>query len=88
MSADSLTVGLAAWSLLVGIAGPVAAADDELPDLDFLEYLGSWEESDEDWELFNEFAVETAPDDDKEQSEIETEAAGASDTDARESTES
>jgi hypothetical protein len=86
MSADSLMAGLAAWSLLLGFAGPAAAADDELPELDFLEYLGSWEESDEDWELFKEFAVETTPDDDKEQSE--TEAAGASDSDARESTES
>ena len=25
------------------------AADDDLPDVEFLEYLGSWEESDEDW---------------------------------------
>ena len=86
MSAEGFTVGLAAWSLLFGFAGPATAADEELPDLEFLEYLGSWEESDEDWELFREFAVETAPDDDKEQSE--TEAAGASDSDARESTES
>ena len=30
------------------------AADDELPDPDFLEYLGSWEESDEDWVMFSE----------------------------------
>ena len=30
--------------------GGVAAADDEeMPEIDFLEYLGSWEESDEDW---------------------------------------
>ncbi len=86
MSADSVTAAVAAWSLLLGFVGPAAAADDELPELDFLEYLGSWEESDEDWELFREFAVETAPDENKEQSE--TEAAGASDTAARESTES
>ena len=32
----------------------VLAADEELPELDFLEYLGSWEESDEDWLLFEE----------------------------------
>ncbi len=25
------------------------AADEEMPDLEFLEYLGMWEESDEDW---------------------------------------
>ena len=28
-----------------------AAGDDDLPDIEFLEYLGSWEESDEDWLL-------------------------------------
>ncbi|MEM7276995.1 MAG: hypothetical protein AAF385_02625 [Pseudomonadota bacterium] len=32
------------------IAVPLLAlADELLPDEDFLEYLGSWEESDEDW---------------------------------------
>ena len=31
--------------LLLGTAGAVAA-DDELPDMEFLEYLGMWEESD------------------------------------------
>lgn len=31
-------------------AGSVVAADEvEMPDMDFLEYLGSWDESDEDW---------------------------------------
>jgi len=29
------------------------AADDELPDVEFLEYLGSWEESDEDWVMID-----------------------------------
>lgn len=37
-----------------------AAADDELPDVEFLEYLGSWEESDEEWLLFDERAEEAA----------------------------
>ena len=32
----------------------VLAADEELPDIEFLEYLGSWEESDEEWMLFDE----------------------------------
>ena len=40
-------------SLLMG-AGLVLAADEEIPDPDFLEYLGAWEESDEDWLLFEE----------------------------------
>jgi hypothetical protein len=30
------------------------AADDEIPDAEFLEYLGLWGESDEDWLLFDE----------------------------------
>ena len=32
-------------------ASAIAAGDDDLPDVEFLEYLGSWEESDEDWLL-------------------------------------
>ena len=35
--------------MLVGVTGIVFADDAEAPDLEFLEYLGSWEESDEDW---------------------------------------
>ena len=39
--------------LLVLATGTVAFAnDEELPDADFLEYLGSWEESDEEWLIF------------------------------------
>ena len=30
---------------------PATAADDDQPDMAFLEYLGSWEGSDEDWLL-------------------------------------
>lgn len=44
------------WGLLA-CAGLVAA-DDVLPDIEFLEYLGSWEESDEDWVLLTEVEVE------------------------------
>lgn len=40
-------------SLLLG-CGAVLAADDEAPDAEFLEYLGLWEESDEDWLIFNQ----------------------------------
>ena len=32
-----------------GAAGMVFAADAEAPDLEFVEYLGLWEESDEEW---------------------------------------
>ena len=39
--------------LLLGMS--LALADEEeTPDPDFLEYLGTWEESDEDWLIFNE----------------------------------
>ena len=34
---------------LAGLGAAAALAEDELPDMEFLEYLGSWEESDEDW---------------------------------------
>lgn len=39
--------------LLLGICGAALAADSDFPEADFLEYLGSWEESDEEWELFD-----------------------------------
>jgi len=40
-------------SLLLGVCGVVLAADNDLPEADFLEYLGSWEESDDEWMLFD-----------------------------------
>jgi hypothetical protein len=40
-------------ALLLG-CGVVLAADEEVPDPDFLEYLGMWDESDEDWVIFDE----------------------------------
>jgi hypothetical protein len=40
-------------SLLL-VCSVVVAADDEVPDAEFLEYLGLWEESDEDWLIFDE----------------------------------
>ncbi len=39
------------WGL-IGFTGVLYAENAETPDLEFLEYLGSWEESDEDWVLF------------------------------------
>ncbi len=42
-----------------------AMADEEMPDMDFLEYLGMWEASDEEWLLLDEDAVA----DNKERSE-------------------
>jgi hypothetical protein len=43
---------LAGCCLLAGtliVAATAGAQDDETPDLAFLEYLGSWDESDEEW---------------------------------------
>ncbi len=55
MSADKpdyvLSVALL-WGLF-GCSG-VVVAEEEQPDMEFLEYLGSWQESDEDWLLFND----------------------------------
>ena len=42
-------------ALLVGsllCCSLVLAADEEIPDMEFLEYLGSWDESDEEWLIF------------------------------------
>ena len=41
------------WGLL-GCSGTLLAADTDLPDVEFIEYLGLWEESDADWMLFAE----------------------------------
>jgi hypothetical protein len=40
-------------AVLLG-CGLALAEDEEIPDAEFLEYLGLWEESDEDWLLFDE----------------------------------
>lgn len=36
-------------AVLLGFCGVVLAAEAEAPEMDFLEYLGMWEESDEVW---------------------------------------
>ena len=71
MLADRSCVGTLG-ALLCGLAlcgsGTVCAAED-VPDIEFLEYLGMWEESDEDWLLLegamaaeNEEGSDPAPD--------------------------
>ena len=49
---------LARAALLLGSAAMVGAAaaagDEKEPDMAFLEYLGMWEETDEEWQLFDE----------------------------------
>ena len=58
-------------ALLCGLltCAGISAADEEQPDLELLEYLGSWEESDEDWLMFTEAADKPVTDDDSKQTE-------------------
>lgn len=39
---------------LMMLCSLVLAADDDIPNMEFLEYLGMWESSDEDWLIFND----------------------------------
>lgn len=48
-----MSVDRRAWMTAVLLLGAPAVAD-EPPDMALLEYLGSWEESDEDWVLLTE----------------------------------
>jgi hypothetical protein len=65
MSAEEQRRGVALrLAVLCGLlggsgGGDVLAEEEEAPELEFLEYLGSWEESDEDWLLFK--AVDSEP---------------------------
>jgi len=54
----------------MGCVPMVLAADDIQPDLELLEYLGSWEESDEDWLLFSDEADPKVVVDDRKQSDV------------------
>jgi hypothetical protein len=38
---------------LFGAAGTVLAAEAQEPDMEFLEYLGLWEETDEEWMMMD-----------------------------------
>jgi hypothetical protein len=64
---DLCSVALA----LLGLAAGTLAADEPLPEPAFLEYLGSWEETDEDWLLFETAVHEPAASIDEEQSDSE-----------------
>ncbi|MDH3577486.1 MAG: hypothetical protein OEO71_06665 [Gammaproteobacteria bacterium] len=46
---EALTCGI-----LLGSGGLVCAEEESVPDMEFLEYLGMWEESDEDWLILDE----------------------------------
>jgi len=66
------------WGLL-GCSSVVAADNEVVPEMEFLEYLGSWEESDEDWVLFIDTVTEQVASEDsrtdpakKEEESVET----------------
>lgn len=46
-------LGAVVFGLLL-YAGAIPAAEEQAPDVELLEYLGMWEESDEDWLILNE----------------------------------
>ena len=41
------------------LALPALAEDEEMPDSEFLEYLGMWEASDEEWLLYEDMQSES-----------------------------
>jgi hypothetical protein len=56
MSANR-AIGPLVFGLALFNSGLVVAADGEEPDMDFLEYLGMWEESDEEWLILDEVTL-------------------------------
>ncbi len=73
MSADKGQPGrLVGAAILCGLlsCGGLALADEaEVPDLEFLEYLGSWDDSDEDWVIFAAGTDEKKASEDRESDE-------------------
>ena len=47
------TLGAIVCALMLCTPGATLAAEEELPDMELLEYLGMWEESDEDWVILD-----------------------------------
>lgn len=41
-------------AVLLSVCSVAVVADEEMPEIEFLEYLGLWEESDEDWVMFSD----------------------------------
>ena len=49
-----MLVRAALLGTVLGCGSLVLAADDEIPEMDFVEYLGMWDGSDEDWLILDE----------------------------------
>jgi hypothetical protein len=69
----SVRRGILTGVLLVA-GGAVVAADDKLPDEVFLEYLGSWEESDEDWLMFEKESKKEAKQEERKRDDSDKDA--------------
>ena len=50
----AMSVKRALMGSLLTICSFVVVADEELPEIEFIEYLGLWEGSDEDWVMFSD----------------------------------
>lgn len=60
----TMSVRQVCMASLLTMCSLLVAADEELPEIEFIEYLGLWEESDEDWTMFSE-PVEARNENDK-----------------------
>lgn len=49
------------WIATAPAEEPAPGDGEDLPDLDFLEYLGSWQGSDEEWLIVSEWEDEPVP---------------------------
>jgi hypothetical protein len=78
MAAQSRLILFAA---VAGLAASAAAQEDGAPDLSFLEYLGSWQESDEEWLLIAAMEGELETDDEAAETEVDGEDADETDED-------
>ena len=68
MSASGIARVVLFWGPL-GCASLVLANEEVLPDIEFLEYMGSWEASDEDWVWFRDETDQIVGGDDSEPSD-------------------
>ena len=74
MSADSriserLIQLAVVWGLMTA-ASVVQADEEEAPDLEFLEYLGSWEDTDETWLILSVDMEETEASENKDKDDV------------------
>jgi hypothetical protein len=69
-------MAVAIFVVSAGVAAGAVAQDDPAPDLDFLEYLGSWQESDEEWLLIADELMGSPPVDESESPGLVAEETG------------